>query len=52
MNARNEKREREETASRDDSLGRWLVVSEPLAVDDDPDWDGSHAQSWSYDRAA
>ncbi len=31
-----EAREREETASGED---RWLAVSAPLAVDDDPDWE-------------
>lgn len=36
MIALTEAREREEAASGED---RWLAVSAPLAVDDDPDWD-------------
>jgi hypothetical protein len=38
-------REPEETASRD-STQRWLAVSEPLAVDDDPDWDEVQIRPW------
>lgn len=39
MHALTERREPEETASLDDPTDRWLAVSEPLAIDDDPDWD-------------
>ncbi len=52
MRALTETREREETASRRDSLHRWLAVSAPLAVDDDPDWDDSDSEWWSYEPAA
>ena len=38
MNALTETREAEETMSRRSGIDRWLVVSEPLAVDDDPRW--------------
>jgi hypothetical protein len=41
MSVLNEMREREETASRHDPMDRWLAVSEPLAVDDDPDWENA-----------
>jgi hypothetical protein len=41
VNALSEKRETEETTSSElrRKLERWLVVSEPLAIDDDPHWD-------------
>jgi hypothetical protein len=39
MDAFEEQREREETASRD--LDRWLAVSDPLPIDDDPSWEAS-----------
>ena len=42
-------REREETASRRESLRRWLAVSEPLAIDDDPDWDDTRSEWWSHE---
>jgi hypothetical protein len=41
MRALMEMREPEETASREPATDRWLAVSDPLAVDDDPDWDES-----------
>jgi hypothetical protein len=49
MSALNEMREREETASRHDPMDRWLAVSEPLAVDDDPDWENAGWERWSYE---
>ena len=49
MSALNEMREREETASRHDPMDRWLAVSEPLAVDDDPDWENADWECWSYE---
>jgi hypothetical protein len=52
MRALTEPREREETASRHDSMQRWLAVSEPLAIDDDPEWDDSDWECWSYESAA
>jgi len=33
-----ETHEPEEAASSDRVSDRWLAVSEPLAIDDDPDW--------------
>jgi hypothetical protein len=47
-----ETREREEAESHHESIHRWLAVSQPLAVDDDPDWDDPGSQSWSYDHTA
>ena len=44
-------REPEETASHD-STQRWLAVSEPLAVDDDPDWDDLDLGWSSHDPRA
>jgi hypothetical protein len=41
MRALMEMREPEETANRDRAIDRWLALSDPLAVDDDPDWDQS-----------
>jgi hypothetical protein len=39
MSALDDKREREGTASQELDHERWLAVSEPLPVDDDPEWD-------------
>jgi len=47
-----ETREREATASLDDSTDRWLTVSEPLAIDDDPDWDEHVLDLWLDEPAA
>ena len=46
---RADRHEREETASRHDPMDRWLAVSEPLAVDDDPDWENADWECWSYE---
>jgi hypothetical protein len=43
-----EMREPEETASRRESTRRWLAVSEPLAVDDDPDWEAANRDLAAY----
>ena len=39
--------EREETAS--DEMARWLAVSEPLAIDDDPDWELLDVDLWRHE---
>jgi hypothetical protein len=52
MRASMEMREHEETANRDPSTDRWLAVSEPLAVDDHPDWDESVFDLWLHEPAA
>jgi hypothetical protein len=39
-----ETRESEEAASRHDPMDRWLAVSEPLAIDDDPDWENADSE--------
>jgi hypothetical protein len=52
MRALTEPRERRETASRHDSMQRWLAVSEPLAIDDDPEWDDSDSERWPDEFAA
>jgi hypothetical protein len=39
VDAFEEQREGEDAARRD--LDRWLAVSEPLPVDDDPSWEAS-----------
>jgi hypothetical protein len=39
MNAPTKTREVEETTGRRSGIDRWLVVSGPLAIDDDPIWD-------------
>ena len=49
MNALTDRRESEGTASRED---RWLAVSAPLAVDDDPDWDEPLPDHLSHERSA
>jgi len=36
----------EETASSDREIDRWLAVSEPLAIDDDPDWELLDVDLW------
>jgi hypothetical protein len=38
VNASDDKREADEAASHKRDLERWLAASEPLAIDDDPDW--------------
>jgi hypothetical protein len=38
MTALDDRREVEEAASHERALARWLAASEPLAIDDDPDW--------------
>ena len=52
MHALSDRRESEETASRGDHSDRWLAVSEPLAVDDDPDWDEAYLELWLHEPAA
>jgi hypothetical protein len=44
-------------ASRDHLVDRWLVVSRPLAIDDDPEWDGrpsvfSPSRFWDHEPLA
>jgi hypothetical protein len=41
MNDGDERRDAEETAGRE----RWLAVSEPLPVDDDPAWESALADA-------
>jgi hypothetical protein len=36
----------EEAASSDHVTDRWLAVSEPLAIDDDPDWQILDVDTW------
>jgi hypothetical protein len=38
MQALDERREVNEAASHELDLERWFAASEPLAIDDDPDW--------------
>jgi hypothetical protein len=53
MNALEIKRVAAEAASRDHLVDRWLVVSQPLAIDDDPDWgDTLDATRWDHEPAA
>jgi hypothetical protein len=52
MSALTETREREETARRENPMDRWLAVSKPLAVDDDPDWEIADSERWSYESRA
>jgi hypothetical protein len=52
MRALEDRREVEEAASRERTLARWLAASEPLAVDDDPEWDDASADLWLDDDAA
>lgn len=52
MRAPSEKRDAEEAASSDRAIDRWLAVSEPLAVDDDPDWEESARELWLSGPAA
>jgi len=49
MSALIETRESEEAASRHDPMDRWLAVSEPLAIDDDPDWENADSECWPYE---
>jgi hypothetical protein len=49
MSALIETRESEEAASRRDPIDRWLAVSEPLAIDDDPDCENANAECWPYE---
>jgi hypothetical protein len=39
----------EEAASRDRETDRWLAVSEPLAIDDDPDWQIFDMDLWRHE---
>jgi hypothetical protein len=53
MHALQDERVAAETTSRDRSIDRWLVVSEPIAIDDDPDWyDRRESIAWEYEPAA
>ena len=52
MGAQSEMCEVEETATRDRERDRWLVVSEPFPVDDDPDWGTVHPELWLDEHAA
>jgi|1186.fasta_scaffold564744_2 hypothetical protein len=42
----------DETATSDAEGDRWLAVSEPLPVDDDPDWEQLARELWLYEPAA
>jgi hypothetical protein len=52
MDALMERREGRQTASREREIERWLVVSAPLAVDDDPQWKDSLEELWDCEPAA
>ena len=52
MDALMEKREGRQTASREREIERWLAVSEPLAVDDDPQWKDSLEELWDCEPVA
>ena len=52
MGAQSEMCEVEETATRDRECDRWLAVSEPFPVDDDPDWEQSTRELWVDEPAA
>jgi hypothetical protein len=52
MEALIEQRERQQTASREREAERWLAVSEPLAIDDDPYWTDSLEELWQREPAA
>jgi len=45
MKSAPETREAEETASRGMTIDRWLAVSQPLAIDDDPEWNNADAEA-------
>jgi hypothetical protein len=52
MRVPSEMYEVEETAARERERNRWLAVSEPFPVDDDPDWEQSTRELWLYEPAA
>ena len=52
MQALEQEREAVEAASRVRSIERWLAVSEPLPVDDDPSWDEQLNDDWRFEHAA
>jgi len=52
MRVQSEMYEVEETAVRERERDRWLAVSEPFPVDDDPDWEQSTRELWLYEPAA
>ena len=52
MSALDDKCELEETASQKVDRERWLAVSKPLAIDEDPEWEDAVADPWIYERVA
>ena len=52
MRVQSEMWEVEETAAGERERDRWLAVSEPFPVDDDPDWEQSTRELWLYEPAA